>query len=550
MKSELPRYYADLAECERYRLTYRGGRDFVNTYLKKYSKRESNEDFADRREMSYCPGFAASALEEIVNAIVSHLPDVARLCDSKTYKAAILGQAGGVDYKGAGIDSFIGSEVLLEMAMMKEVGVYVDMPTDVPSVRTSSSIHPYFYIYQREDIQAIEYAKPGAGYEYEQVLLRRRKEKYDDDYHLITGYEDEYLLLTHTDSGIEVRIFDAKNEETSNNILDLPKIPFTIFSLKHSLLKDAADYQIALLNLESTDINFLRKANFPVFVEQVNFPQNLPNAKAEEDDDEDVIPENKVEYGVQTGIRYGRNMSAPAFINPSPEPTEVAMEKEAQIKRDIRLLVHLAVSSLGGRVQSAESKEFDKQGLENGLAKIALVLEEGERKLIEFWQAYESINKEVYVQYPRQFDLRTDKDRRDEAKELSERAREVPSMTFQKEMMKRVTTTLMSNHIRPEVLEKIHKEIDDAPSMTSDAKTVLADFEAGLVSAGTASKIRGYAEEEVIKAQEEHAERVKMISEAQGGLGGEARGVDDTQIDQDDSSTEKKGKAKRGEAKL
>ena len=96
------------------------------------------------------------------------------------------------------------------------------------------------------------------------------------------------------------------------------------------------------------------------------------------------------------------------------------------------------------------------------------------------------------------------------------------------------------------MLDDINKEIDTAKSITSDPATIINDFDAGFVTADTASQIRGYPEGEVDKAQEEKAERVKLIIASQGGEDGDARGASDLQVDQESSGDEKEGKVKRG----
>jgi hypothetical protein len=48
-------------------------------------------------------------------------------------------------------------------------------------------------------------------------------------------------------------------------------------------MEDIADYQIALMNLESSDINYMLKSNFPFYVEQydpraeMNFGRPAPD---------------------------------------------------------------------------------------------------------------------------------------------------------------------------------------------------------------------------------------------------------------------------------
>lgn len=556
-----PLYTSESSNWEKYRLTYAGGREFIQAYLKQYSAREDTNDFNERREVTYCPNFAGQAINEIKNSIFSRMPDVKRVNKSITYRQALLGNSGGIDYFGGSIDNFVGVELLPELLPMGRVGVYVDMPAEVPpTLRDSGKVHPYYYVYPVEDILTWTSGEPNSGFEYIKLLLRDNYYTKDPEYGLTDGSKVRYRLLEQKEGYVQLTFLEENETVISTHKLEIPKIPFVSFELQYSLLKDVCDYQIALLNLESTDINFARKANFPVYTEQSNYITSLTNLKPQGtqtyDDDGNVIetPDapsdtQKVQLGATDGRRYFKGMDRPGFIFPSPEPLKVSMEKENQIKRDIRLLVHLATAGLGNKSVSAESKQFDKQSLESGLGYIALILEEGERKLTTYWNNYEGAKDTPVIAYPRHFNLRTDVERRTEANELSELSHSIPSHTFQREMMKRVVNILIGGQVRTEMLDKIYKEIEDAKSITSDPATIINDFDAGFVTAETASIIRGYPEDEVKKAQEEKAERVKKISEAQGDMVGDARGVSDLQTDEEDSSAEKNGKPKRGEDK-
>ena len=544
-------------EWQRFRHAYEGGRRFVDHYLKKYDVRESDTDFEERRDITYCPGFAGAAVDEITNAIFSRLPDVVRETGIETYNKAINGQLSGIDYVGSTIDSFIGMELLPELGVMGRVGVYVDMPVDNPGVGRDLTRHPYFYIYRAEDIINWTFGEPGSGHEFTRLLLRDNYYRNDPVTGFYFNHGERYRLLEVVDGKVQVTLqgqdVEGNSFEGEPIQLDVPKIPFVFLQLKHSLLKNVADYQVALLNMESTDVDFARKINFPIYVEQNNLLSSLPNNKPDDQYEQDGEPDSGTavrQVGSKHGIRYAKGLDAPQFINPSSESLKIAMEKEDQMKKDIRLLVHLNVASMGSATISRESKDFDREGLENGLAHIALVLEEGERKLVEYWGNYESKTDDSKISYPRSFDLRTDDDRRKEAKDQIELAEKVQSDTFKREVIKHAVDTLMKGKVSESTLNKMKSEIDKAATTTSDPKTILEDLNAGLVTAETASMARGYKREEATKAQKEREERMAHIAAAQGGQVGDARGVSEGQMDQPDSSDEKEGKQGRGEQKL
>ena len=51
------------------------------------------------------------------------------------------------------------------------------------------------------------------------------------------------------------------------SILPITRIPFVMLELYDSLLADVADYQIALMNLSSSDIAYALKSNFPFYTQ-------------------------------------------------------------------------------------------------------------------------------------------------------------------------------------------------------------------------------------------------------------------------------------------
>ena len=65
-------------------------------------------------------------------------------------------------------------------------------------------------------------------------------------------------------------------------LIDIPEIPFVLMELDTSLMTDIADYQISLLNLASSDVNYALKSNFPFYVAQFNPVAELPTLRPPE----------------------------------------------------------------------------------------------------------------------------------------------------------------------------------------------------------------------------------------------------------------------------
>jgi len=95
-----PYYTTDSIYWQQWRETYEGGDEYVRNYLKRFSDRETQEDFNDRIKMTPVPAFAKSALNDVRNSIFQRLADVLRRDGTDTYAQAMEGNNGGVDNVG------------------------------------------------------------------------------------------------------------------------------------------------------------------------------------------------------------------------------------------------------------------------------------------------------------------------------------------------------------------------------------------------------------------------------------------------------------------
>jgi hypothetical protein len=210
------------------------------------------------------------------------------------------------------------------------------------------------------------------------------------------------------------------------------------------------------------------------------------------------------------------------------------MELQRKLEEDVRKIINLAVRSLGSRT-SAESKAMDNQGLDAGLSYIGLVLEGGEKKIADYWAAYEerveSRRRIATIKYPDRYSLKTDIDRIEEANSLASLMFRVPGQTVKKELAKNIVSVLFSGKVTVDTMEQIITDIDNSPYTTSDPSTIAEAKKLGLVSDRVASMAFGFDDGEYIIAQEDHLNRVRRLMEAQGvapgGTDPGARGVSD-----------------------
>jgi hypothetical protein len=481
-----------------------------------------------RKTLSYSPSFAKSAINDVRNAIAQRFPDIVRTGGTKSYIDALAGRNNGINLTGMGMNTFLATKVLPELLSMGRIGIYIDMPSETPITLADTKIaRPYLYPYSTEQIRSWSYDERRPD-RLLAVLLEDVNFVQDASTRLTVGTEIFYrhMWIDPDGAGVWCDFYDQAGDKRMPQpiLLELDELPFIILDLKDSLLLDVANYQIALLNLESSDLMYVLKCNFPFYVEQFDPRTESPylnqpghnQGTITNDFMTQVIAQQtteEIELGVGSGRRYPMGTQQPAFINPSSEPLTASMNKAEQIKRDIKLLINLAI----GNLQPTNSEQADKfdNPVEAGLVVIGSVLETAERRIGQIWAKYENSKSFPHIVYPETYNLRSDEDRRKEADELTELVPKIPSKTYQKELAKQIATITVGHKISSEVMSKIRSEIDASEVIISDPDIIKTDLENGLVGVDLASKIRGYPKGEVEKAKQDHADRIERINVAQ-----------------------------------
>lgn len=495
-------YLNEHDELIKYRRVLLSGKEFRDHYLYKYSTRETEEDFRFRRLITPVPAHARTNLLEIRNSIYYRLFEIQRLGGSKNYQQAVNGRLGGVDLSGSTMTYYLGFTILLELLAFRRVGIYIDNSRDPGATKAATmNMHPYIYHYQAENILDWQHDENN---QLVKVVLR--------------DVEQEGTLPVH-----HTRILELEGDRVKVTIddkeptyLELTRIPFVLLQISDSLLKDAADYQISMMNMESCDIGYSIQSNFPFYVEQYN-----PGA-------EDFLPKEAKEVGTRTGRRYAANLDAPSFINPSPEPLEISMAKQQRMEETIRKLMQLSLSNVttSGRA-SADSKREDNKGQHSGLLYISMELERAERMIAASWSEYEGGRDLADIIYPKTFEDQSTSEALGEAKDLLSFAN-LPSLAYKKALLKLAITKILGKGVTSDDLESIHKEIDALDHIFIDLEALHDFLEAGTIDHTTVANILGFSSKVVDAAKEEHAARLARIQAAQ--TSG-ARGVDPTDPD-------------------
>jgi hypothetical protein len=462
------------------------------------------------------------------------------------YNNATQGQLGGVDLQMSTMNYFMGEVVLTELLFLGKVGIFVDSPgNDILrdlSLAETKNLHPYLYIYQAEDIVNWQWFLKDNELELKFLRLRLRR---DDEFYVEGSLADrisEYRDFFVDDQGL---VFTRQLDPELNPItepvqLDVKRIPFVLLEMKSPLLKDVARYQVALLNLESSDLSFLHNVNFNTFIkfydpysefanqlQANNITEPLPplpadNVTPSTETDETRSGRNpaKVHIGQRDGLRIPNDTNPPMFLGPSDIQIKVSMEKQDRMKDDIKRLINLAAAAAHARYTkrggaTAGGTETDEAGLNSGLSAVGAMLETAERRVGRLWREYEA-GPPITVHYPQRYSLRTDDERRKDAESLIAASNLVPSALFRQEMQSEAALIWLGGKLGDEKLDTMLAEIRKSPFPTADPKQIRDDAELGLVSRAGASKARGYPENEAEEAEAERVVRDKSKLMAQG----------------------------------
>ena len=523
-----PEYDKRIASWGKFRDVLTGGQYFVDKYLKAYSKREDTAQFNERRDMSYNPAHAESAMLEIKNSLYQRMVDVTREKGPQSYRDVIDGKNLGVDRLGSSMTRFIGDEVLLELLALGKVGVFVDkdpMPEN-PSKLDDKSSRPYLYMYRAEDIRSWRYESNIL----QSVLLREYVEVIDTDTQTVTGTEVQYRLLKLDKGKVALTVYDKTGNIILNKTrtLELKSIPFVMSNMTHSLLKSIDGYQVALLNLASSDLSYCLNSNFTFYTEQIDattMMQMMMAKQAIDTDDQDkdgsedaaeLAATREIETGAVKGRMYATGLDRPGFISPPTDPVTASMAKQKKLETEIRQIVHLNVANLESTKESAQSKGFNERTLEAGLSYIGIELEHLERGVLEIWSLYEGVSNDSMVAYPQDYSLRSKDQRLDESEKRRKMMISIPSLTYQKAQAKIIVDLDLRDKVTKEQMATITKEIDESGIVIVDPEILQDDVEREIVSRGYAAKLRGYPEADRAVVVEEAAEKASRIMKSQG----------------------------------
>lgn len=538
------------ADWVKWRQTYEGGDEFVDAFLFEYSRREESDDFNVRKNLTYNPNHAGALLDIIRNAMIAKLPEVTRKGDP-VYEELMRRD---VDMLKSSMTTFIGLEVLpLLLAQGKRfVGV------DAPAVLNRAGVvtmaddksRPYLWTFDAEDMLSWSYDEEGR---FASILIRETVDIRNPMSGLVMGTRKQFRYMRLLTEGEAVsQPVDADNNVTAPfvgpgvmvvllneddevlhgpTILDITRIPIVELRLVESLMKDLADMQIGLLNLNSTDMSFLFRGNFPIYTEMFDqleahlkplaSKRTVETFEGEIDDRDRVVEQderpNVREAGAGQGIGYKEGLERPGFIAPQTENLRASMEKQMTIARDMRALLDVSLVSLSVKAveQSGKSKEADRVGQEAALAYIASVLESADRDIASLFHEFLGSTIAGEIRYPTGFTAKGEAERREEIAELRKIRATVQSKTFARSIDRKIIELGMRMTASPDEIELAIKEVESSSFIDDDPQrreAISRDIEDGVLSKRTGSTLRGYEETEADDAMAERGAESDMIS--------------------------------------
>lgn len=469
-----PSYLHECAIVANCRAAISSTQEFVEAHLRRFSDRETSENFILRKQITPNPPELRVAFNKLCDSIRARMGIVLRESNLVEYVDATRGKGKGIDGKGNSLTSLISTEVLKELLVAKKVGLFVSREK-VPETLDIVPALPIVNVVQFERIINYTY---DFNNDLVKLLLRSSKQEYEDGYYvrdidIFQEYEIVDGFLQYTEYNNSFLIID---QQTYN--LDL--IPFVLIEIDESPVELALPTHDALLQITSSDFLFLNKTNYPIYLEPFDPSFELQKLAMQRQETPEKVGGsnasekrgNDADVGTSTGRRYPKGSEPPSFLAPPIQHLEASEKKQEKLKNQIEEILSIDTLRINYKQASAETKREDKETLIGSIQRLFDLLESAELRLALIWHRYYNyIGSNFKIEYPKNFDLRSEASRISTCESKLKLRDDVSSKEFKYQITLEVVRDLLPG-ANITTLEKISAELLQSGIYISAAKIV------------------------------------------------------------------------------
>lgn len=429
-------------------VTYRGQRidDKYNSNNLFKHKKERDEDYKDRIQMSYYYNFCAPVIDIYTN----HLFRDSVIEDFASINDIVEKRRNNIDRKNSSIEEFR-RELSEDAQIFGHVFVVTDMPKSQGEINLEQRIvndqFPYFTIFYPTDV--LNWSLDSYGRPY-WVLLRECLDGNEDpmEYDKDKTVKYKYRLWTRK----EWILYDNDYSEIERGVHNVGRVPIDIVYDKPS-----KKYKSFLGISSLSDICFIARDIYNKCSELNEILRNqtfsfLTIQGKSQDYDE-------ISVGTSKALLYPEGMTTPAYVSP---PSDNATTLMSHIDKQIGKIFQLAKLDGGSAsqeeqvdVQSGVSKAYDFHETNAALAKKAGHMEDGEYRMWSTFAAWEGKEFDGSIQYSRDFNVK------ELMSDLTE-AEKLMRMTMGESFEKRLKEELIKKKFPRMPIEEVEKMVDEA----------------------------------------------------------------------------------------
>lgn len=444
---------------------YLGSNFYLNFKHIQAYKREYRENYLARIRRTHFFNVIELAVNSYKSTIFSVPPDRSRLPQTPDF----VRFSKDCDYKGHALSEFM-KIAYSWSAVMGFVGLLIDAPEIIVEEGRQATRHdeitqdvrPYASIIQPYDILHMQFmmGRPANNKTIEAVVLRQEKVPYSkgnedklaDGVKIITS---RYIAIYNRDGQL-VRSFDNRAGMIPFFVMGDMEIEFPIHV---TALRDVYKKARAIQELSMTLDEMLHYNGSPYII--VRSSETIKDLAPANSNIIQVAPDESVE-----------------FLVLPVEAVENIQLRLDELKKEVRMMILKITTEQkkSNQIEGADSKLLDRKEMTEFLKTQTDYIEEAENNLIRTYHQFTGnvYTEEMRVVYERSYNLESMEQK---IAGITKNIADIPihSETLIKERQKLYGNALLKGNVPEEILQKIHKEIDDAEVNVGDDIEMFAE---------------------------------------------------------------------------